>query len=87
MLFNKRLLKSSMHQFEFPCDDALTKIQKIISGWQTALKDSDLEKTKETSIQGLFLQKFFAEILGYVSQVEGETEYHLIQHPKTEIGA
>lgn len=85
MLFNKKLLQNEINNFEFPSGERLEKIQKVINGWQTSLKESDLEKTKEKSIQGLFLLKFFNEILGYATQIEGIAEYNFIQHPKTEV--
>jgi type I restriction-modification system DNA methylase subunit len=87
MLFHKKLLKNAMTQYKFPVGEVFEQHKNIIKNWQTSLRNSDLEKTKETAIQGLFLQKFFCDILGYVSQVDGETEYHLIQHPKSEIDA
>lgn len=86
-LLNKRLLQSGLNDFEMPNGERLAKIYKIINGWQIALKDRDLDKTKEKSIQGVFLQKFFSEILGYTTQVEGEQEYNLIQEPTSEIDA
>lgn len=87
MLFNKKLLDSAIKQFDFPDGEHLATIQKIIAGWQKSLKNSNLEKTKETSVQGLFLQKFFGEILGYASQVEGLPVYQFVQHPTTEVDA
>jgi len=83
-LINKRLLSQKIQEFEFPIDGKQDKIKKLIDGWQKALKDSDLDKTKEKSIQGKFLNTFFEDILGYVDQTSGQNEWTLIQHPRIE---
>ncbi len=83
-LFNKKLLTRSIERYEIPQGE-VEKAQKLITGWQKALKDSDLNKTKETGIQGQFLSKFFETILGYVTQTSGGEEWNLIQEPKTNI--
>jgi len=58
-LFNKKLLAQQIARYDFPSGDKLQKIQAIIDGWQKALKDSDLGKTKEKSVQGKI--KFITE--------------------------
>ena len=63
-LINPKILRITQF-LHFPTGEKAQKIAKIIEGWQKSLKDSDLSKTKETGIQGLFLQAFFNEILGY----------------------
>ena len=68
-LFNKKLLTQQIARYDFPSGDKLQKIQAIIEGWQKALKDSDLGKTKEKSVQGKFLNKFFEQILHIVQQL------------------
>jgi len=84
-LFNKKLLNQQIARFEFPSNKDLEGIQQRIKNWQTALKDSDLNKTKEVSIQGDFLTNFFHIILGYAKQTEGKQEWNLIQEPTTEV--
>jgi hypothetical protein len=64
-LINPKVLEQRLVNFDFPTGEKANRITKNIIGWQTALKDRDLTKTKEKSVQGLFLQKFFGEILGY----------------------
>ncbi|MBU0579370.1 hypothetical protein KJ628_05405 [Patescibacteria group bacterium] len=49
-LFNKKLLAQQIARYNFPSGTELEQIQKTINGWQIALKDRDLNKTKETSI-------------------------------------
>src|SRR5688500_17964246 len=86
-LINPKILQQRLSNFDFPTGEHAQKIAKNIIGWQTALKDRDLSKTKEKSVQGLFLQKFFGEILGYTTSAEGEGEWNLIQHPTSEVDA
>lgn len=86
-LINPKILQQRFANFDFPSGELAQKIDKNITGWQTALKDRDLGKTKEKSVQGLFLQKFFSEILGYTPNAEGEGEWNLIQHPTSEVDA
>jgi hypothetical protein len=86
-LINPKILQQRLNNFDFPTGEKAQQITKNIIGWQTALKDHDLSKTKEKEVQGLFLQKFFGEILGYTTQAEGTGEWSLIQHPKSEVDA
>ncbi|SRR6266487_3942492 len=86
-LFNQKLCRERIARFDFPTGEKATQIEKIIAGWQYSLKDRDLSKTKEKSIQGSFLIKFFEEVLGYTSQTSGKGEWNLIQHPASEVDA
>src|SRR5205814_3663207 len=86
-LFNQKLCRERIARFDFPTGEKATQIEKIIVGWQRSIRDSDLSKTKEKSIQGSFLIKFFEEILGYSSQATGKEEWNLIQHPTSEVDA
>jgi hypothetical protein len=86
-LINPKILQQRIINFDFPTGEKAEQITRDITGWQKALKDHDLTKTKEKSIQGLFLQKFFGEILGYPFQTEGVGEWNLIQHPTSEVDA
>ena len=58
-LFNQKLCRERIARFDFPSGEKAVQIEKIIASWQYALRDSDLSKTKEKSVQGLFLIKFF----------------------------
>ena len=86
-LFNQKLCRERIARFEFPTGEKAAQIEKILAGWQHSLKDSDLSETKEIGVQGLFLLKFFEEVLGYSSQVAGKDEWNLVQHPKSEVDA
>jgi type I restriction-modification system DNA methylase subunit len=86
-LFNQKLCRDRITRFDFPNGEKAAQIEKILSGWQNSLRDGDLSKTKEKSIQGLFLIRFFEEVLGYSSQVASQEEWNLIQHPASEVDA
>jgi type I restriction-modification system DNA methylase subunit/REP element-mobilizing transposase RayT len=86
-LFNKKILNQRIANFSFPKGEDAKNISKLIIGWQKALKDSDLSKTKEKSIQGKFLNVFFEQILGYEDKTGGKEEWTLIAEPKTEVDA
>ncbi len=84
-LFNQRLLKTAIDKFAYPVGNKREKIYGIINAWQTAFKDHDLSKAKETSLQGKFFAKFFCEILGYTMQDDGFETWTLNQEAKTEV--
>lgn len=86
-LFNKKILNQRIASYSFPAGEKLEAISKLITGWQKALKDSDLSKTKEKSIQGKFLNVFFEQILGYEDKTGGKDQWTLIAEPKTEVDA
>jgi hypothetical protein len=54
-LFNPKILQQRFANFDFPTGERAQLIAKNIAGWQKALKDSNLTKTKEKTVQGLFL--------------------------------
>lgn len=83
-LINKKLVLQKIATFPFPDGEKKEGAKKLIEGWQKALKDSDLDKTKEKSVQGKFLSTFFEAILGYSDQMTGQDEWTLIQHPRIE---
>lgn len=83
-LFHKKLLAQQLSRYTFPSGEELQATQKTLTGWQKALKDSNLERTKEESIQGDFLTAFFQNTLGYTKQVSGEEQWTLVQEKTTE---
>ena len=85
VLINQKLLKSCIEKFNFPENEKRQRINDIITAWQTAFKDHDLSKAKETSLQGKFFSKFFCEILGYTMQDDGNEVWTLKQEAKTEV--
>lgn len=82
-IFNKRLLDSKLHNFKLPDNYDKEKAIKHIRDLQHFLKN-EASRTKETAIQGLFLQRIFEDILKYDSQLSGKKEHFLKIEPKTE---
>jgi len=83
-LINKKLLTQKITTFEFPSAEKMAASKLLLEKWVKALKDSDLEGTKEKSVQGKFLSTFFEDILGYSDVTTGNEEWTLIQHPRIE---
>lgn len=77
-LFNKKLLQQKIEGFkEFPEGIRLENTRKIITGWVKSLKDSDLSKTKEKSIEKSFLIRIFSDVLGYVDMGTSDDTFNL----------
>jgi hypothetical protein len=85
MLFNKRLLKQKINKLDFEQYPEIENAKAILSKWHIALTKSDLDKTKETGVQGQFLIKIFEGVLGYKTQSEGGSEWNMFAEPKTEV--
>ncbi len=85
MLFNKRLLKQKTNKLNLSEISNIDLLKSTLTKWQTALKESDLDKTKETGVQGQFLIKIFEGVLGYKTQSEGGSEWNMFAEPKTDV--
>jgi hypothetical protein len=59
-------------------DDALAAAMEVIKGWVWDLRNTDLEKTKEVSVQGPFLSRIFGDCLGYQQAGGGFGTHHLV---------
>lgn len=59
-------------------EEHLAKAIKVIEGWVWELQHSDLDKTKETSVQGPFLFRIFGDCLGYEQAGGGFETHHLV---------
>ena len=58
-LFNKKILQEYIQKFQFPTGSREYGINAILEGLVNSFLLSNLEKTKETSVQSLFLQRVF----------------------------
>lgn len=85
LLFNKKLLNSAIERYSFPTGEKLKRIVNIIKKWQFALKEHDLDKTKEQSVKGDFINRIFNIILGYPVQADGCETWNLFTEKKSEI--
>ncbi len=77
-LFNKKLLQQKIEGFKgFPEGVQLENTKKIITGWVKSLKDSDLSKTKEKSVEKSFLIRIFSDALGYIDMGTSDDTFNL----------
>lgn len=58
--------------------EALAAAIKVIGKWVWSLQNSDLDKTKEVSVQGPFLSRIFGDCLGYEQAGGGFETHHLV---------
>ncbi|PGB02051.1 type IIL restriction-modification enzyme MmeI [Bacillus toyonensis] len=80
-IFNRKYLSSQLQNYTI---DKLEVKHKVIKNWNYSLAKSDLEKTKEESIQGDFLTQIFSNILGYKGRI-GEDIWNLQPENKTDV--
>lgn len=86
-IFNKKLLKTRINSFDFSIIPDRETIFKKISNWKYSIENSDLNKTKEEAIQGIFLTTFFNKILGYANIGSGKKVWTLSQEQKVKVDA
>lgn len=84
MLFNKRLLQNEIYKFELPVNYNYERTKSLINNWQSAIRQGNYDKTKETQLQVGFLDAFFYGVLGYSRIQDGNDEWNLINEAKTE---
>ena len=72
-IFNLKLLKARLDAFSASDIPDLQKKRNRIEKWQYSIENSDLSKTKETAVQGMFFEQIFGEVLGYSSMVGNKT--------------
>jgi len=82
-LFNKKIINEYIEKNIYKISDKGLPHTEIIEKIINFLKQ-DADRTKEKSIQTLFLQKVFEEILGYPSQLSDEKKYNLLIEPTTD---
>lgn len=82
-LFNKRLIQEYIEKNIYTVSEKGSSNTEII-GKIINFLNQDADKTKEKSIQSLFLQRIFEQILGYPSQLSGEKKYNLLIEPTTD---
>lgn len=76
-LFDAPLLRREAANFDVP-DEVIAQATDVIKKWVWSLRNSDLAKTKEVSVQGPFLTKIFQDCLGYIQQGGGQEVHHLV---------
>jgi Eco57I restriction-modification methylase len=85
-IFNRKYLSERFKHFSKNDISHFEKRHKIIKNWHYSLSQSDLEKTKEISIQGDFLHQFFTLVLDYKGRI-GEKIWNLQAEKTTDVDA
>lgn len=80
-IFKEKLVTSHLSKFSRDDIPDYDKKRKIIGRWQKSCMQGDLNKTKETEIQGAFMMQVFDQVLGYSSVTSTDTDYY---HQKQE---
>ena len=80
-IFKEKLVANHLAKFSRDDISDFDRKRKIISRWQKSCMQGDLNKTKETEIQGAFMMQVFDQVLGYTSVTSTDTDYY---HQKQE---
>ncbi len=77
-LFNKKLVQQKVSDFKgFPEGNIYANKLEVIKKYVKSLKDGDLSKTKEKSVEKTFLIRIFSDVLGYEDMGSGHDTYNL----------
>ena len=84
ILFNRKILDKylSAYKTEQITDYEIKRAE--MARWKKAVETGDLQKTKETSVQGKFLGSVFEKVLGYSSFLSGG-EWNQVQEFKSKL--
>ncbi|MCL1908051.1 MAG: BREX-1 system adenine-specific DNA-methyltransferase PglX [Holophagaceae bacterium] len=86
IVFNRKVLDKYLSAIAVDAIPDYELKHKEMLKWKKAIEASDLEKTKEVSVQGRFLESVFEKVLGYCTFLERseDGEYNQVQECKTE---
>jgi type I restriction-modification system DNA methylase subunit len=76
-LFNNKILENRLKNY---ADADITDFERkfsVMQRWKKSIDNSDLLKTKETSVQGQFLSQIFGDVLGYAEMI-GNDEWNIV---------
>lgn len=82
-IFKKRLIESKLSHFTKDSIPDFDKKFHEIKLWHKSCTEKDLEKTKETSVQGLFMTRLFNGVFGYSEIVDEGEVYNQERENKT----
>lgn len=82
-IFKERLINGCLAHFTKENVTDFDKKFHEISLWYKSCTEMNLEKTKETSVQGLFMTRLFQGVLGYSEVVDEGDCYNQIRESKT----
>ena len=84
IIINKNVLKERLSNFDLNKIPDLEEKRKIVDSWITEIEDKGIEKIKEESLKGKFLEDIFSKVLGYKSVI-GNKEWNLEVEQKTRV--
>lgn len=82
-IFNRKYLNEHLNRIDIQKIPDINKHLEILSKWKISLERKDLDRTKEVSVQGLFLTHIFRDILGYQDMIS-EDEWNIVIEKKTQ---
>ena len=82
ILFNRKILNRYLESYHTENIIDYQKKHEEILKWKKSVENSDLKRTKETSVQGLFLNSILAQVLGY-SAMTGLSEWNQVAEIKS----
>ena len=82
-IFKDRLINGRLSHFTKEDVTDFDKKFHEITLWHKSCTEKDLEKTKETSVQGLFMTRLFQGVFGYSEIVDEGDCYNQIRESKT----
>ncbi len=82
-IFKERLIRGRLAHFSRENVPDFDKKYHEISLWHKSCTEKDLEKTKETSVQGLFMTRLFNGVFGYSEIVDEGDCYNQERENKT----
>ncbi|MCL5991903.1 MAG: N-6 DNA methylase, partial [Bacteroidetes bacterium] len=84
-IFNRKHFNQVLSKIDKTSISNYDEKQKIISIWIDFIKSGNIYSTKESSIQGNFLNEFFSDVLGYRSRIKNTEQWNLNQEQLTTI--
>lgn len=82
-IFNRKYLNEQLVKFDINLIPNITKHLETLEKWKISLESKSLDRTKEVSVQGLFLTQIFRDILGYDDMISG-SEWNMTIEKKTQ---
>lgn len=70
-IFKDELLNAYLKKFDETQISNFDEKWNILKKWKKSCEVGDLQKTKETSVQGLFFSQIFNQVLGYRTLIDG----------------
>jgi len=84
-IFNKKKLNHLVSKFDFKDFENFPEKIATLNRWVAFVQSDAFRATKETALQGNFLNEIFGSVLGYDSRLQNPDEWNLAQEQVTNI--